>query len=134
MTKDQKRAATVAAAGGGGLFLLYRHQQKNASTGHGPPPVTNAGAFGQVAPYTPQDPVPLDPGQSIYDPNSEGLLNTPTAFPPGPGAQPQATTAAAPQYVVKVNYGRRSSVRAGKPNHRPRRRKHPNRKRKVTHG
>jgi hypothetical protein len=102
MTDDQKRALGIGGVAVGG-FLLYRYMHKTTSTvagGKGAPALTNATVGGSITPYTPQNPVVLQPGESVYDPNTEGLVNTPTAMP----AKPQAVTPAAPSYVVKVNY------------------------------
>lgn len=103
MTTDQKRALGLGV-GGIGLFLGYQRLHRGTpATAPGP---VDASAQGQVAPYTPQNPVTLDPGQSLYDPNSQGFVNTPTAPSAGATLLPDPNTAAAagPGYVVNVNY------------------------------
>lgn len=100
MNDKQKRALGIGAIGIVGV-LAYRHLHSGSR------PVTNFGTptnglaqasspVGSTMPYTPQSPVVVPAGESIYDPNAEALINTPTAIPP------QATTKAAPAYVVNV--------------------------------
>lgn len=105
MNTDQKRALAIGGAGIGGL-LLWRHFHPSApaaATGGG-------GAAGSVAPFVPQSPVVLTSGESVYDPNTEGLTNTPGAVDGGTGSTqtmspaPQTVTPAGPQYTVNVNY------------------------------
>jgi hypothetical protein len=109
MTDDQKRALGIGGVGIAG-FLLYRHLHSSGTSligGTATPNtsgLTSGAVGGSVAPYTPQTPIPLPPGESVYDPNSEALLNTPTAYPAPQPAAAQADTAAAPAYQVNVNY------------------------------
>lgn len=119
MTQDQKRALTIGGVGLGALLLWSR--TRGGSTKQRVVPVTTTG---QVAPYTPQAPVPLQPGESIYDPNSQALLSTPapidtTTSLAGPGNQ--GTAPAAPSYTVNVSYPRtvRRVVQRRKPTKRP---------------
>lgn len=102
MTTQQKQALAI---GGGalGLLVIYRRRHK-ATTGG---PTLTSGYGGSVAPYTPQTPITLDPGQTIYDPNNPGLWNTPTApwaGNPEPTPPPQSNGPSGPGYVVNVNY------------------------------
>lgn len=102
MTDKEKRYLGIGAVGIVG-FLLYSRMHSGGTAASNRRQVTNAYAqashpVGSTTPYTPQSPIVVPQGESIYDPNSENLLNTPTAIP-----QPQATTPSAPAYVVNVN-------------------------------
>lgn len=102
----QTKQGLLVGGGALGLVLVYR-KVHGGGGGKGPVPVTS-GSGGQIAPYTPQSPVTLDPGQSVYDPNSEGLINTPTAPSAGglisPPAPPQSAIPGNPGYTVNVTY------------------------------
>jgi hypothetical protein len=106
MTKEDQRNYAIAAGGAGALFLLWRrHKAKQAAVAQQGPAVTNAyGGLGSVQPYTPQEPIPLQPGESIYDPNTVGLYNTPTAISAGGSLIGQTGGPSQPGYVVNVNY------------------------------
>jgi hypothetical protein len=147
MTTDQKRALGIGGLGIGG-FLLYRHFHPTASTSA--QGLTNSTATGSITPYTPQAPLTLAPGESVYDPNSGGLYNTPTAGTAGAAAPvdtsgstaattadmsglsapPQATTPAAPNYVTNNYYP--APVTKKKANPKPAKRK-PTVKRPTSH-
>lgn len=117
MTDDQKRALSIGGVGLGGL-LLWRHFHSTSSslTGGTATPNTaglTSGASGSIAPFVPQSPITVAPGESVYDPNTEGLYNTPTATSAGqPVPIPaQVTTPAAPGYTVNVNYPKPASTK-----------------------
>lgn len=120
MTSDQKRALGIGGVAVAGL-LVWRHLHPTRTTAAPATPVTTTGS---IAPYTPQAPLPLQPGESVYDPNSQALLSTPqpidTASPvAGPGNQ--SVTAAAPSYSVNVTYPQ--TVRMVKPAAKPAKRR-----------
>ncbi len=48
----------------------------------------------QTSPMPPQDPIPLDPGESVYDPNTGQLISAPSGQPAGP---PNITVNVPPQ-------------------------------------
>lgn len=107
MTDDQKRALAIGGVGIAALLVVSR--LRGGRTAVAPPQPTT----GQVAPYTPQAPVIVAAGESVYDPNSQALLTTPAsstdAGVPGtanntPGLGTQATAPGAPSYAVNVNY------------------------------
>lgn len=131
MTSDQKRALTIGGIGIGGL-LLWRRMHGAATTSRTTPVSTTS----QIAPYTPQAPVTLQAGESIYDPNSEALLTTPTPVDTSSaiaGAGNQSSAAAAPSYSINVTYPQ--TVRMVKPTRKPAKRtvKKPATKGKVKH-
>ena len=102
MTTDQKKALGLAGVGLAGL-LIYRHMNKATA----PAPVTNSSATGSIAPFDPQPVTTLQPGESVYDPNSQALLSTPTPIDNTggtPGLGTQATAPSAPSYSVYVSY------------------------------
>lgn len=100
MDDKQKRVLAIGGVGVGGL-LVYRHLHsgKTVTRSSG---LTNglaqasSGATGSTVPFVPQSPIVVPPGESIYDPNSQALLNTPSTTPP------QAVTPSGPAYVVNV--------------------------------
>lgn len=95
MNKDRKIALAslgVAIVG----VILYRRSKSSGST-----TVVASSPQGSVQPYTPQQPLVLQPNESVYDPNSEGLLTAPT----------QGTTPSAPAYNIKVNYPKPTPVK-----------------------
>lgn len=106
MTDDQKKALGLGAIGIVGLFLLSRARGGTVKQA--------VSTTGSIAPYTPQTPIPLPAGESIYDPNSQVLLTTPAPMttlplqvPPGttlPGLGTQTTAPSAPAYSVNVTY------------------------------
>lgn len=103
MTEQQKRALGIGGVGIAGVLLWQRtRSKKRAQTAATPVSTT-----GSIAPYTPQNPVTLQPGESIYDPNTQGLLTTPTPIDTtsvDAGAGNQTSSPAAPAYTVNVNY------------------------------
>lgn len=97
MNDKQKRALGVGAVGVVGL-LAYRQQRRKGSART---TLTNGLAqasspVGSTTPFVPQAPIVVPPGESIYDPNSQNLLNTPSINPP------QSVTPGGPSYVVNV--------------------------------
>lgn len=60
---------------GGGLIYYFYRRYSSVSSG------TGTGSVAPAAP-TPQAPVVLSPGESVYDPNSGALTNTPQASNP----------------------------------------------------
>jgi hypothetical protein len=110
MTTDQKRALGLAVAGAGGLAALYKHFHGSTTatnnTSSGAPSVTYGGTTGGIAPYTPQQPVTLQPNESVYNPNNNLLATAPgTNDTVTPAATtPQASAPGAPAYVVNVSY------------------------------
>lgn len=96
MNDKQKKLLGIGAISVVGVIVYHKLH------GGGGRPVVNYGTptsgatTGSITPYTPQAPIVVPAGESIYDPNSEGLLNTPAAL------APQATTPAGPAYVVNV--------------------------------
>lgn len=99
MTDKQKKLLGFGGVGVAGV-LIYRHMHSGSSTTAAAAP-TNSSATGSITPYTPQSPVTLSPGESVYDPNSENLLTTPAAIESS-GAQTTAPTQ--PQYAPQVTY------------------------------
>lgn len=89
MTKNQERY-TIIGIGVAGLYFAYRqlHPSKATSTrkaaSNASPSLTSGAVGGSITPFTPQAPLILQPGESVYDPNTTGLYNTPTAVPPQP--------------------------------------------------
>ena len=86
-----------------GGFLLYRHF-KGRSSAAATPTSGNSSATGSITPYTPQSPILVPAGESVYDPNSESLLNTPPAPASTTGttaspASPTATASPLPTYI-----------------------------------
>lgn len=71
-------------------------------------PVQPVSLQGSITPPAPQQPVTLQGGESLYDPNTAQLLNTPTAIPTAP---PQVSSPAGPAYVVNVNYPKAVAMR-----------------------
>lgn len=109
MDDKQKRALGIGGVALGGI-LLWRHMH-SGSTRTVIQPVSTQGS---IQPYTPQTPIPLQPGESIYDPNSQALLSTPTPVNTssalaGPGNQ--ASTPSAPNYVVNVAFPKATPVK-----------------------
>lgn len=104
MTDQQKKLLGIGGVSAVGLYL-YMKNKKGTTTAT---PVTNSTATGSITPYTPQSPVTIPAGESVYDPNSQNLLTAPnpidnsTSATPGIGSQ--STAAAAPAYSVNVNY------------------------------
>lgn len=100
MNDKQKRFLGIGGVGVGGL-LVYRHlHASRGSAGGGT--MTNglaqaSSTTGSITPFVPQAPIVVPPGESVYDPNSQGLINTPGAIP-----APQAVAASGPAYVVNV--------------------------------
>lgn len=111
MDDKQKRALGIGAIGVGGV-LAYRHlHSKSAVSTNGT--LTNGLAqasspVGSTTPYTPQAPIVVPAGESIYDPNSEDLLNT-TATP-----APQAVTPSGPAYVVNITTPKAVATKSNK--------------------
>lgn len=111
MNDQQKKLAGFGGVAAAGLFLYSRmHAKPTTKTAT---PISNSSATGSITPYTPQSPLPLQAGESIYDPNSEALLTTPAGrsapFAPGDmtfhsSGDGQSAVAAAPSYVVNVTY------------------------------
>lgn len=124
MDKNQKVALGVAGVAGGGI-LLYRRLHPASKTTQVP-----VSTQGSITPYTPQSPIVLQPGESIYDPNTGGLLNTPATKPtyslypyyttgvgdvtappaanPSQPSTPQATAPSAPGYTINVKLPKRT--------------------------
>ena len=112
MNTDQKRALGLGI-GGAGVIIAYLKYKKDSgssstpaagkATSNATPSLTN-GATGSVTPYTPQSPVTLQPGESVYNPNTGALYSAPDDTTTPDTATPQATSAASPAYVVNVNY------------------------------
>lgn len=105
MTDQQKKLLGIGGISVAGL-LVYRQLHPAAKTAA---PITNSSATGSITPYTPQSPVTLSPGESVYDPNSQNLLTTPTPIGEdiaGSAAanSPQVTAPTNPGYTVNVNY------------------------------
>lgn len=102
MSKNEKLVSF--AIGILGLLLVWRQLH----TGSSKTRVVPVSTSGSVSPYTPQSPIILQPGESTYDPNTEALTNTPTAFSAGASIIPltpvQAAGPSAPQYVTNVTY------------------------------
>lgn len=104
MTDKQKKTLGIGGIGVAGL-LVYSHLRGGSKTTA--TPVTNPSATGSVTPYTPQSPLTLQPGESVYDPNSENLLTTPTPIDTTgsvPGNGNQTVAPSQPAYSVNVNY------------------------------
>lgn len=97
MTDNQKRYLGFGAVTVVG-FLVWRHMHSTGTVATGGPALTNLTPQGSIQNYTPQSPLLIPSGESVYDPNNEALLNTPGAL------GPQATNQAAPAYLVNVNY------------------------------
>lgn len=100
MNDKQKRALGVGGVAVGGL-LAYRHLHSGKGRAAGGT-MTNGLAqasslTGSTTPFVPQAPIVVPAGESIYDPNSQGLLTTPTV------PTQQATTPGGPAYVVNVS-------------------------------
>lgn len=72
LQEGQKRLLIGGAVLGGAL--LYRHFRSGTVAAP-----RNTSATGTITPFVPQSPVLVPPGESIYDPNSQALLNTPFA-------------------------------------------------------
>jgi hypothetical protein len=107
VTDKQKKLLGFGGVGiAGVLIYMHMHSSSGASTAAASP--TNSTATGSITPYTPQPVTTLEPGESVYDPNSQNLLTTPTPIDNStgnvPGLGAQAGTAAAPGYSVNVNY------------------------------
>lgn len=121
MTREQK--VGLGVAGLVGAFLLYRHSSGSGTKTLATPISTQ----GSIAPsITPQPPVPLESGESVYDPNLGTLYNTPQAGGSPQPAMGQSTTAAGPRYTVNVNYPKVTTMRRTrkKPTKRPVTKKH----------
>lgn len=91
LQEGQKRLLIGAAVLGGAL--LYRHFHTGAAKTVTP---SNSSATGTIAPFVPQSPILVPPGESIYDPNSQALLNTPFAPPLDTGGAPASVVPIAP--------------------------------------
>ena len=146
MTKQQKTALGVAAAGGGGLFLYMRSKKKKSSTSTvtaATSPVSTQGSLGNA---DTQPPVVLEAGESVYDPNSEELLNTPPPSTPSnlvantvPAAAAQSVLASVPQsvaptmpnYTINVDYPSTTVMAPAKPQAKPAKRKATTKKKKT---
>jgi hypothetical protein len=106
MTDQQKKMLGLGGVGIAG-FLIYRHMHSTSTTAASPT-AANSSATGSITPYTPQSPVTLSAGESVYDPNSQNLLTTPTPIDNSanntPGLGSQATAPSQPAYSVNVNY------------------------------
>lgn len=112
MNDKQKKYLAIGGAAIGG-FLIYRHEQSKASNSSGsasPLAASNAAnaAEGGLGNADTQSPVVLTSGESVYDPNDEGLVNTPgavsTTTPALGMTLPQTVSAASPGYTINVNY------------------------------
>lgn len=111
MTHDQKRALTIGGLGIGAVILYMRYRSSKSPASSVTPTPSNSSATGSITPFTPQSPIVVPAGESIYDPNSEALLNTPPATAAQAAAAPittlgtpQVTTPSAPTYTVDVAY------------------------------
>lgn len=109
LSKEQK--VGLGVAGVAGLYFLYSRSKKKSQ------PVQAVSTTGSIANADTQPPVILQPGESVYDPNSEALLNTPpqpvsggVAYNPNPPvastapSTPQATAPSMPNYTINLNY------------------------------
>lgn len=114
MTDKQKKYLAIGGAAVVG-YLLYRHQESSSSSSSSSPLAASNAANSQAAEGSlgnadTQSPVVLTSGESVYDPNTEGLLNTPGALATSPDTTqpdvttPQASAAASPGYTINVNY------------------------------
>jgi hypothetical protein len=107
LTKDQKIG--LASAGIGLVGLYYYHKQKSDATVGNNTTNVPVNTQGSIQPYTPQSPIALQPGESIYDPNTEGLYTTPSGQG-GPNQFPSVTgqtqSPGAPHYRINVHYPR----------------------------
>ena len=107
MNDKQKKMLGLGGVGVAGL-LVYRHLHPSTAATAASPTTMNSSATGTITPYTPQSPVTVPAGSSIYDPNNQALLTAPgTVDNTGSMAGTtgtQAVAAAAPSYSVNVNY------------------------------
>lgn len=105
MTDKQKKMLGLGGVGLAGL-LIYRHM--HSATATSATPISNSSATGTITPFDPQPITTLQPGESVYDPNSQALLTTPSPIDTTGGAPgdtgTQASAPAQPQYAVNVNY------------------------------
>lgn len=112
--------ATVAA------YFLWRYEQHKSSGTPAAAAGQSAASFGQLAPYTPQQPITLQPGESIYDPNSGALLGAPggtggssagsgdSGGVSGPvdttPVATQSTNPGQPMYTINVRYPKKTGT------------------------
>lgn len=105
MNTQQKQALGVGVAALGLVVVYKKIHGGSTTTSQG---VTSLTSAGQIAPYTPQSVTTLDPGQSIYDPNSQDFLgpaqNAPAEPPVATTTAPQTTAPSQPGYTVNVQY------------------------------
>jgi hypothetical protein len=110
MAVNQNQKVLIAA-GGVSLVALYVYRKNGAKKSGGSTTVVSpVSTSGSVAPYTPQQPVTLQAGESVYNPNNNDLLTTPSD---NSGAA-QSAVAAAPSYTPSITYSPVFTTRAAK--------------------
>jgi hypothetical protein len=115
VSADQKRAIAI---GGGGLGLLALYRMRRGAGARTTAGQTVMVGSGSVAPFTPQPPITVGAGESVYDPNSGILLVPPD---PSQAPAPQSTAPSSPAYVVNVTYP--TPVAPSRPARKPTKRK-----------
>lgn len=91
LTREQKIGLASLGVGVVGLYLYKKSQTQKATASTAVPVSTQ----GSIAASTPQQPEILDPGQTVYDPNTGNFLTTPSG---------QTKTPSGPSYIINVVY------------------------------